>query len=171
MSTRAPEEATIPDKSLREIDEILKDIKKTISSTGETPDQDVLELTEVVEEGKSLGQAADGTVGDGQFRTADGPYHQYNIPPLHNASDTSDKQKEYLVADDVIKETQAMMQPMMQNRPNASDDGVLENGSKTLEGLVMEILKPQLSQWLNKHLPQLVREIVEREVKRLHDKK
>jgi hypothetical protein len=36
-----------------------------------------------------------------------------------------------------------------------------------LEDFVVEMMKPQLKLWLDSHLPSLVRELVEKEIKRL----
>ncbi len=40
-------------------------------------------------------------------------------------------------------------------------------GSDTLEGLVREMLKPMLREWLDENLPQLVEQIVAREIARI----
>ncbi|MDR0773806.1 MAG: DUF2497 domain-containing protein [Rickettsia sp.] len=44
---------------------------------------------------------------------------------------------------------------------------------KTLEDIIIEMLRPQLSQWLNKNLPLLVKQLVEKEIQKLipNDKK
>lgn len=39
--------------------------------------------------------------------------------------------------------------------------------SKTMEELVTDMLKPELSKWLNLHLPKIIRELVEQELKRI----
>jgi cell pole-organizing protein PopZ len=40
-------------------------------------------------------------------------------------------------------------------------------GSKTLEDLVKELLRPMLKEWLDRHLPPLVERLVEREIAKL----
>jgi len=47
------------------------------------------------------------------------------------------------------------------------EDSFSFRGNVTLEELVVEALKPQLSAWLDKNLPNLVRSIVEKEIRRL----
>ncbi|MFC3714038.1 DUF2497 domain-containing protein [Sphingoaurantiacus capsulatus] len=42
-----------------------------------------------------------------------------------------------------------------------------EGADHTLEGLVREMLKPMLAEWLDAHLPELVERVVTREVERL----
>jgi cell pole-organizing protein PopZ len=46
-------------------------------------------------------------------------------------------------------------------------DGFSFRSGMTVEDLVIEIVKPQLSEWLNQHLPSLVKHIVEKEVQKL----
>jgi cell pole-organizing protein PopZ len=41
------------------------------------------------------------------------------------------------------------------------------SGADTLEGLVRDMLRPMLSDWLDAHLPEIVERIVQREVERL----
>jgi hypothetical protein len=43
---------------------------------------------------------------------------------------------------------------------------VLRSGI-TVEDLVVEALRPMLKEWLDGHLPELVRSLVEREIRRL----
>ena len=42
-----------------------------------------------------------------------------------------------------------------------------EAADNTLEGLVREMLRPMMKEWLDTNLPQMVERIVEREVKKL----
>ena len=41
------------------------------------------------------------------------------------------------------------------------------SGADTLEGMVREMLRPMLSEWLDAHLPELVETMVAREIKRI----
>lgn len=43
----------------------------------------------------------------------------------------------------------------------------LSNKDKVIEELVKEVLKPELKKWLNKNLPIIVRELVEKEIKKI----
>ncbi len=52
--------------------------------------------------------------------------------------------------------------------PQAEDPGpAVGGGSKTLEDLVKEALRPMLQEWLDRNLPQIVERHVEREIVRL----
>ena len=43
----------------------------------------------------------------------------------------------------------------------------LSSKDKTIEELVKEVLKPELKKWLNNNLPVIVRELVEKEIKKI----
>lgn len=52
-------------------------------------------------------------------------------------------------------------------RPSASGEAVAPIGSRTIEDMVAEMLRPMLKEWLNANLPSLVETIVAREVARI----
>jgi len=41
------------------------------------------------------------------------------------------------------------------------------NGNKSIEEFVLDILRPEISKWLKSNLPELVKQLVEKEIKRL----
>lgn len=47
---------------------------------------------------------------------------------------------------------------------------IVRSGETSLEGLVREMLKPMLKDWLDSHLPDLVESMVEREIARITKK-
>jgi len=51
--------------------------------------------------------------------------------------------------------------------PKPKVDSLLMRSGSTLEDLVVESLKPELSEWLNKNLPTLVQSLVEKEIRKL----
>ncbi|MBS0235751.1 MAG: DUF2497 domain-containing protein [Proteobacteria bacterium] len=68
-----------------------------------------------------------------------------------------------LDVDIAVESQEAIQQLLNMKKPNKQQ----VSHRSDLEELVMEILKPQLGQWLNKHLPQIVQSVVEREIKKL----
>jgi cell pole-organizing protein PopZ len=52
-------------------------------------------------------------------------------------------------------------------RERRSGDVYLGDGSITLEEIVKELLRPQLQEWLDDHLPSLVERLVREEIERL----
>jgi hypothetical protein len=128
------------------VDEILKSIRKVIEKTNHkesirkedrltsphTSEDDLLELTEVVE----LGTEQETQCYD-----------------------------ESLISDRVAEETSGLFRNFAQQATEALKD--CPKRGQTLEDFVVEMMKPQLKLWLDSHLPSLVRELVEKEIKRL----
>ncbi|MBN9542680.1 MAG: DUF2497 domain-containing protein [Alphaproteobacteria bacterium] len=75
-----------------------------------------------------------------------------------------------LLSEQVIEESSKHFKELLKAVARPHDNFGLRSGV-TVEDLVVESLKPQLSSWLEKNLPVLVRELVEKEIKRLipHD--
>ena len=48
-------------------------------------------------------------------------------------------------------------------------EGHMPVGTRTVEDLVMELLRPMLQEWVDDNLPQIVEQLVERELRRLSD--
>ncbi len=61
----------------------------------------------------------------------------------------------------------AMARLAMSGRGRSDDLGSMPVGNQTLEGLVREMLRPMLKEWLDTHLPPLVERLVERELEKL----
>jgi cell pole-organizing protein PopZ len=130
------------------IEEILKSIKgvinerKQLNSTDN--DEDILELTEIMSD-KDKEESSESFDADDKFNPA-------NEEPLISpkfASETSDILKDFAhtIKD---KHLEAATSP-----------------KNALEELIIEMLRPELSKWLNENLPVLVKQLVEREIKKL----
>ena len=76
-----------------------------------------------------------------------------------------------LVSEDTETVTSAALSRLMSTGPE--NDAFLSNttamgaGDKTIEGIVVELLRPMLKEWLDRNLPQVVERIVEREIERV----
>lgn len=69
-----------------------------------------------------------------------------------------------------VENAAASAQPLkalLKTVSKAHADGLPFRSGTTVEDLVIEILKPQLSEWLNQNLPALVKHVVEKEIKKL----
>lgn len=51
--------------------------------------------------------------------------------------------------------------------PKMLSDGLKFASGSSLESLVVELMRPYLSEWLNQHLPAIVKSVVEKEVRRI----
>ncbi len=78
---------------------------------------------------------------------------------------------ETLLSDMATKQATDALKPVMQNLSRSDKVFNLESpgfrSGNTVEGLVQELLRPMLKEWLDDNLPKLVERIVEKEVKRI----
>lgn len=81
----------------------------------------------------------------------------------HNNSDHYEE--ENLIKQETANTTSKVLKDFAQVAKQAN----YERNSKqnTVEDLVIKMMKPQLKQWLDDNLPQLVKELVEKEIRRL----
>ncbi|MBA8666889.1 DUF2497 domain-containing protein [Holosporaceae bacterium 'Namur'] len=71
------------------------------------------------------------------------------------------------IAEEVAKESQDLLRSFIKATTKNHDENINFRSGVTLEDLVIELLKPELSEWLNRNLPNIVKSIVEKEVKKL----
>jgi cell pole-organizing protein PopZ len=67
-----------------------------------------------------------------------------------------------------IRESLAALSGLSRFSPNATDDGNNSSaGAQTIDGLVRELLRPMLKEWLDANLPSLVKWVVTEQVERI----
>ncbi|WP_342270640.1 DUF2497 domain-containing protein [Rickettsia endosymbiont of Orchestes rusci] len=126
------------------VEEILKSIKGVINERKHlnhttSNDEDILELTEVMSD-KEEG--------------------------LEDSDDQDSNAEEPLISPKFASETS----DILKNFAHTIKDKQLDTSAPTknaLEELIIEMLKPELRQWLNENLPSLVKQLVECEIKKL----
>ena len=122
------------------VEDILKSIRGIIDKREDKNDQedDILELTETVD-------SHDEKISDNFQEKIDNE----NLISGKSASETTSVLKQFAEkAKHAVKEYKKPKIP-------------------TVDQLVMDILRPQLKQWLDENLPSLVKELVEKEIKNL----
>jgi cell pole-organizing protein PopZ len=122
------------------VEEILKSIKGMIDNRSGSPsnDDDILELTNIA-------------------RNEEDNAHISLEEELLNAS---------LISDKSAAETTKIFQHFSKTAREINSNTSNSKG-KTLEDLIVEMIRPQLSQWLDKNLPLLVKQLVEKEIQKL----
>lgn len=93
-----------------------------------------------------------------------------NSMPEFHEQETSEEhtaKKQRLISDSTAKASAAALATLMHNLPKHRVDGPSFQSGLTLEALVVEALKPELSTWLDKNLPALVTQLVEKEIKKI----
>lgn len=85
-----------------------------------------------------------------------------------NIINKNKEEDESLISPEKAKESAQALKNLIStvSKTNSSDNLIFRSGI-TLEELVIESLKPYLSNWLNNHLPEIVKDLVEKEIKRL----
>lgn len=129
------------------IEEILKSIRGIISNrenkeetlVHKNEDEDILELTEVIENISNL---------DNQ---------QKGDQPINN---------ETLISEATQNETSNFFKQFVKTAKISAQEAKKVK-SLTIEEMVAQMMRPQLKVWLDKNLPLLVKELVEKEIKKL----
>ena len=130
------------DKKMQDmsVEDILKSIKGIIDKRNNPNEDeaDVLELTEI-------------------------DMDHYNESPLdlNNIAE-----EENLISSKLASETSSILKQFSEKAKSVVKE-YKKSKSLTLDELVIDILRPQLKQWLDDNLPLLVKELVEKELKNL----
>lgn len=74
---------------------------------------------------------------------------------------------ENLVSEPSAKATASELKKLVDNIPKPEIKSAPFRSGNTVEDLVVEAIKPMLSEWLNKNLPTIVKEAVEKEIRKL----
>ena len=130
------------DKKMQDmsVEDILKSIKGIIDKRNNPKEDgdDVLELTEIDME------------------------HDDDSPlDLNNISE-----EENLISSKLASETSSILKQFSEKAKSVVKE-YNKSKSLTLDELVIDMLRPQLKQWLDDNLPSLVKELVEKELKNL----
>jgi len=122
-------------------------IRDALSDAMDADDEEVLELSEPVDEERAT--PAPMPIGAPDVPSAPGPKPVQRTP-------------EPILSERAAEATRGPLEALsrMVVKPQAA-------GSDTLEGLVRELLKPMLREWLDDNLPQIVETMVAREISRI----
>lgn len=71
-----------------------------------------------------------------------------------------------LLSEGAMQESVQAMQDLVDTVPKPSS-GIAFRSGMTMEQLVVEALKPELSRWLDENLPQIVKQLVEKEIQKI----
>lgn len=155
------------------MEEILASIRKIISddapatlSTAVGPADDVIELTQVIEEDGSVVDIA--------------PEPQPEVPPIATAASqsvppvspvptASGALVSELTATAAGSTLSALASTVEIERLSSAPmtSTAFGNGARTLEDMVIELMRPLLKQWLDENLPATVDRLVQKEIERI----
>lgn len=140
------------------IDKILDNIKNVITNNSAEPNTQVLELTEKVSTPKAnnSNQASDDILNQIDNNAA----NMSQIAPLQNDA-------RGLISDKAALESTKALKDLIRVTEKPVSDNLGFKSGTTLEEIVMELIRPELSSWLNKNLPAIVTQVVQKEIKKL----
>ena len=87
----------------------------------------------------------------------------------HNATGAATEPASTIVSDTVRQETLHSLQDLRAPASSSTSSHTYDNPVETtaLESVVIKALRPLLSEWLNQHLPSLVKNIVHAEIRKI----
>ncbi|MDX1924546.1 MAG: DUF2497 domain-containing protein [Rickettsiaceae bacterium] len=156
MTSDLPQDKTSQAESI--LDKVTKALvaKKTTNTEQE---DDVLELTEVANEGDGASQPQD---------TKDSQQKPNNISVIPTNLSQEKNMSEKIVSEDAAEATAALFHQLKTAAKSKADSESLKfRSGTTVEEVVAELVRPHLSEWLDKNLPAIVKSCVEKEVKKL----
>lgn len=80
---------------------------------------------------------------------------------------TMTEKPENILSQDIADKSSKAIQNLLNNIPRPDLDSPAFRSANTLEDLVLEILKPMMKEWLDNNLEVIVRDIVEREIRKI----
>lgn len=89
----------------------------------------------------------------------------------HMVEDTDPVGEEPLIAESVRESMQANLAALAMLAEPGVPPQIVRSGETSLEGLVREMLRPMLAQWLDTHLPGMVETMVKAEISRIAGKR
>ena len=155
-------------RSEASVEEILDSIKKVIAR--DNRDGSLAERQQRAIEGLSAPSDDDGD--EGVFDLAEAELIDDDAPDFDDTSDEVDD------GDDAALITSSVRSSMQENfaalsmlaEPGARPQ-IVRSGETSLEGMVREMLRPMLSDWLDKNLPGMVERLVKAEIARIARKR
>ncbi len=138
---------------------------------------DILELTEVVEGEQpkpgsdvldEIDNALNNTSADKKADPAKPKPASVEAPsPPPAAAKKKPKAASGLISENTAQASTNTIKKMIQRVPRQETGSPGLRSGATVEDLVVEALKPMLAEWLNKNLPALVRQVVEKEIRHI----
>lgn len=86
---------------------------------------------------------------------------------IKQMSKPANQEEEMLVSPEVADSSQKILKSYIKAVHKSTVDDINFRSGASLEDLVIELIKPELTQWLNKNLPTIVQSVVEKEIKKI----
>ncbi len=126
----------------------------------EAASDDVLELTEVVEEEQAVANSAEAPA-------PNGAEPDLKLAPEPSHDDAAAEERERLISAASAAASVAALSQLVARPRDKSAELPLGEINRTLEDMVRELIKPMLKTWIDENLPSLVERLVREEISRL----
>lgn len=154
-----------PNYQDQSLEQILNNIKEVI--TNHSPDTDVLELTDRILDSTDSSKVKVENASQARHTTKDTSSVGYIGWNDELAKGKRLLSTERLISFKAAKESMKAFKNFLKAKEKHEVEKIALRSGITLEELITELLKPQLSDWLNKNLPDIVNNIVQREIRKL----
>lgn len=143
------------------------------------PEEDVLELTEAIKDDGSVEEVAPEPAPEPEPEVEMAPVEAEPTPEPEPAPEPAPEpvpdlepvEGDTLVSDDAAATASASLATLASKvedeRKASMTTSFLGNGNRTLEDMVLELMKPMLKSWLDDNLPPIVDRLVQKEVERI----
>ncbi len=136
------------------------------AAAGESPQaasDDVLELTEVVEEEQAVANIAEAPAPNG----AEPDLLKLEPEPSQDRDDAAASERERLISAASAAASVASLSQLVSRPRDKGPELPLGEVNRTLEDMVRELIRPMLKTWLDDNLPPLIERLVREEITRL----
>lgn len=143
-------------KAEQNMDKVLDSIKDVITNNSAEPNKNVLELTEKVTVDHKSSAANSDSSNDDILNKID-----------NSLSEGNRNKQDQLLNESAAQESKNVLKDLIKMTGKSTADQSNSRGGTSLEDLVIGILKPELSLWLNNNLPNIVTAVVQKEINKL----
>jgi cell pole-organizing protein PopZ len=180
----------VVEKKEEDLSHILDNIKDVVTNGSKSPNTDILELTEKVQENIANDAMANDMSKKVEAKIMDAKQSEDILEKLDkvqqavdgmqsnqmgNANIENDKTggstftpvAEGLIDKKILQESKQTLKNFIKATEKHDVENLAFRSGTTVEDIVIELIKPQLSAWLNNNLPQIVNHIVQKEIKKL----
>jgi cell pole-organizing protein PopZ len=160
------------------MEEILASIRRIISEDGATveaappPSDSVLDLTEMLEAEAAPPPPAPQPVAAPAPAAALEVVMEDDVPDMPvpeiptSAPEPAAGASDRLVSEVTAQAAASVINSVMPQQAGAGGLAI-GNGGRTLESMVMELIRPVLKEWLDRNLPTLVERVVQKEIRKI----
>ena len=147
------------------VEEILESIKKVIARDNRE--------TQAAERRRreSAGMAFDPAEPADDYADALGAEEVLDLGEAAQVVDPGSRRDDGLTTESAARSMRESLEALAMIAEPGAPPQIVRSGETSLEGLVRDLLRPMLAEWLDRHLPEMVERLVKAEIARIAGKK